>query len=127
MSPADDFFGRVRKTSANETSCNTAHYLMNQLVFLNEPLDTAVVKVNTAPGVDAFIAVTHASDPDKKQNPCFVYEYATLVGVGMHFPRLRGVAYKKYFLPRNGASLYTVPCDGDTYVYMDFLRMNPKL
>jgi hypothetical protein len=39
----------------------------------------------------------------------------------MHFPRLRGVAYKKYFLPQeSGASLYTVLYRGDTYVYMDF-------
>ncbi|MBQ4580052.1 MAG: Gfo/Idh/MocA family oxidoreductase [Clostridia bacterium] len=80
----------------------TAHYLMNMLFFLNEPLetidcrtyranpietyDTAIVKGKTASGVDAFIAVTHASDPDKKQNPYLVYEYekATLTvgGVG---------------------------------------------
>lgn len=44
----------------------------------------------------------------------------------MHFPRLRGIAYKKYFLPRGGgASLYAVPCDGDTYVYMDFFADEP--
>jgi len=80
----------------------TAHYLMNMLFFLGEPLetldcrtyranpietyDTAIVKGKTASGVDAFIAVTHASDPDKKQNPYLVYEYeqATVVigGVG---------------------------------------------
>ena len=45
----------------------------------------------------------------------------------MHFPRLRGVAYKKYFLPRaDGASLYTVPYHGDTYVYMDFFADEPR-
>ena len=79
----------------------TAHYLMNQLFFLGEPLvdldcrtfranpietyDTAVVKGKTATGVESFIAVSHASDPDKKQNPYFIYEYenATLVGGGV--------------------------------------------
>ncbi len=45
----------------------------------------------------------------------------------MHFPRLRGVAYKKYFLPQGGgASLYTVPYQGDTYVYMDFYADEPR-
>ena len=45
----------------------------------------------------------------------------------MHFPRLRGVAYKKYFLPRaDGASLYTVLYRGDTYVYMDFFADEPR-
>ena len=44
----------------------------------------------------------------------------------MHFPRLRGVAYKKYFLPReDGTSLYTVPYQGYTYVYMDFFADEP--
>ena len=79
----------------------TAHYLMNQLFFLGEGLetldcrtyranpietyDTAIVKGRTASGVDSFVAVTHASDPDKKQNPYFIYEYeqATLVGGGV--------------------------------------------
>ncbi len=45
----------------------------------------------------------------------------------MSFPRLRGVAYKKYFLPAGGgASLYTVPYGGDTYVYMDFFADEAK-
>ena len=44
----------------------------------------------------------------------------------MHFPHLRGVAYKKYFLPQGGASLYTVPYQGDTYVYMDFFADEPR-
>ena len=52
-----------------------------------ETYDTAIVKGKTASGVDAFIAVTHASDPDRKQNPYLVYEYekATLVigGIGV--------------------------------------------
>ena len=79
----------------------TAHYLMNQLFFLGEPLeeldcrtyranpietyDTAIVKGKTASGVASFIAVSHAGDPDKKQNPYFIYEYenATLVGGGI--------------------------------------------
>lgn len=39
----------------------------------------------------------------------------------MSFPHLRGVAYKKYFLPgQEGTSLYTIPHGADTYVYMDF-------
>lgn len=42
------------------------------------------------------------------------------------FPHLRGVAYKKYFLPgQEGTSLYTVPYDGDTYAYMDFFADEP--
>lgn len=79
----------------------TAHYLMNMLYMLNEPMaeldcqtyranpietyDTAIVKGRTASGADMFIAVTHASDPDKKQNPYFhyVYEKATLTFGGM--------------------------------------------
>ena len=76
----------------------TAHYLMNMLFFLGEPVeqldcrtyranpietyDTAIVKGKTASNVDMFIAVSHAGDPDKKQNPYFIYEYenATLIG-----------------------------------------------
>ena len=76
----------------------TAHYLMNMLFFLDEPMteldcrtyranpietyDTAVVKGKTGSGVEMFIGVTHAGDPDKKQNPYFIYEYenATLIG-----------------------------------------------
>ena len=79
----------------------TAHYLMNQLFFLDEPIidldcrtyranpietyDTAIVKGKTASGVETFIAVTHAGHPDKKQNPYFIYEYenATLIGGGI--------------------------------------------
>ena len=46
----------------------------------------------------------------------------------MHFPHLRGVAYKKYFLPQeSGTSLYTVPYQGQTYVYMDFFADEPRM
>ena len=42
------------------------------------------------------------------------------------FPRLKGTAYKKYFLPEAaGACCYTVPHAGDTYVYMDFFSDAP--
>ncbi|MBE5809832.1 MAG: hypothetical protein E7318_02735 [Clostridiales bacterium] len=42
------------------------------------------------------------------------------------FPRLKGTAYKKYFLPEAaGACCYTVPHAGDTYVYMDFFSDEP--
>lgn len=42
------------------------------------------------------------------------------------FPRLKGTAYKKYFRPQgDGASLYTVPHQGNTYVYMDFFSDEP--
>lgn len=45
----------------------------------------------------------------------------------MHFPRLRGVAYKKYFLPQeSGVSLYSVLYQGNTYVYMDFFADEPR-
>ena len=44
-----------------------------------------------------------------------------------NFPTLRGIAYKKYFLPTGeGASLYTVPDGRDTYVYMDFYSDEPQ-
>ena len=37
------------------------------------------------------------------------------------------MAYKKYFLPQGGgASLYAVPYQGDTYVYMDFFADEPQ-
>lgn len=38
----------------------------------------------------------------------------------MHFPRLRGIAYKKFFIPQQGACVHAVPDGADTYVYMDF-------
>lgn len=56
--------------------------------------------------------------------------YPTFAGgakASMNFPALRGVAYKKYFLPAHeGASLYTVPHGEDTYVYMDFYANEPQ-
>lgn len=86
----------------------TAHYLMNMLYLLDEPLtqldcatfranaietyDTAFLKGCTASGAEAYIAVSHAVDPDITQNPIFHYQYekATLTfggkGVtGSHF------------------------------------------
>lgn len=46
----------------------------------------------------------------------------------MHFPYWRGVAYKKYFLPQeSGTSLYTVPYQGNTYVYMSFFADDPRV
>lgn len=42
------------------------------------------------------------------------------------FPHLRGVAYKKYFLPEGeGTSLYAIPYGADIYVYMDFFAEEP--
>ena len=41
----------------------------------------------------------------------------------LHFSSIRGVAYKKYFLPaasQEGSSSYTVEYNGDTYLYLDF-------
>lgn len=39
----------------------------------------------------------------------------------MHFPALRGIAYKKYYLPDSAdAGVYTVNEGDTTYVYMDF-------
>lgn len=49
--------------------------------------------------------------------------YPTFAGgakTDMNFPHLRGVAYKKYFLPEGGdTSVYTVTDCDDTYLYMD--------
>ena len=75
----------------NVLSNATAHYLMNILFMLGEPLqdvqcatykayeietfDTAVLKGRTASGADAFIAVTHAAGPDVVQHPMFCYEF----------------------------------------------------
>ena len=43
------------------------------------------------------------------------------------FPRLKGVAYKKYFLPcAQEASMYTIPHGADTYVYMDAFADVPQ-
>ena len=43
------------------------------------------------------------------------------------YPRLRGIAYKKYFLPeQEGACVHTVPCGEDTYLYMDFYANEPR-
>lgn len=43
------------------------------------------------------------------------------------FPHLRGVAYKKYFLPQSGdASVYTVSDGENTYLYMDVYASSPK-
>ncbi|MGN0779259.1 MAG: Gfo/Idh/MocA family protein [Aristaeellaceae bacterium] len=81
----------------------TAHYLMNILYMLGEPLvqlacqtyransietyDTALLRGYTASGAEVFAAVSHAVAPDKVQNPIFHYEYenATLTfgGIGL--------------------------------------------
>ncbi|MGN1020386.1 MAG: Gfo/Idh/MocA family protein [Aristaeellaceae bacterium] len=69
----------------------TAHYLMNMLYLLDEPLthldcatfranaietyDTAFLKGFTASGAEVYAAVSHAVDPDCVQNPIFHYEY----------------------------------------------------
>ena len=86
----------------------TAHYLMNMLFLLDEPLarldcatfranaietyDTAFLKGFTASGSEVYAAVSHAVAPDCLQNPIFHYEYekATLTfggkGItGSHF------------------------------------------
>lgn len=56
--------------------------------------------------------------------------YPTFAGgakYGGSFPRLRGVAYKKYFLPQgDGASVYTVPNGEETYLCMDFFAHAEK-
>ncbi len=44
----------------------------------------------------------------------------------MSFPHLRGTAYKKYFLPGQGTTCYTVPHGGNTYLYMDFTSDAPQ-
>ena len=45
----------------------------------------------------------------------------------MRFSSLRGVAYRKYFLPSgDDASMYAIPFGGDSYVYMDFFSDVPR-
>lgn len=79
----------------------TAHYLMNMLYMLEEPIDTvdcrtyranpietydtAILKGHTATGTEVFMAVSHAGDPDILQEPMFVYEFekATLTFGGL--------------------------------------------
>lgn len=79
----------------------TAHYLMNMLYMLEEPIDTvdcrtyranpietydtAILKGRTATGTEVFMAVSHAGDPDILQEPMFVYEFekATLTFGGL--------------------------------------------
>ncbi|MBQ3669723.1 MAG: hypothetical protein II920_10920 [Clostridia bacterium] len=49
--------------------------------------------------------------------------YPTFAGgaSGFNLARIRGAAYKKYFVPQYDDALsYTVPFGGDTYLYMDF-------
>lgn len=42
------------------------------------------------------------------------------------FPRLRGVAYKKYFLPEEeGSTVYTIALGGKVYLAMDFFAEEP--
>ena len=51
--------------------------------------------------------------------------YPTFAG-GMRdsrsFPQLRGIAYKKYFLPEADGCVHTVPGEDCTWVYMDLFR-----
>lgn len=80
----------------------TAHYLMNMLFLGETPLydiqcqtyranpietyDTAVVRAKVGDDAQALIAVSHAVDPDKNQNPMWRYEFEHAVlgygGVG---------------------------------------------
>ena len=40
-------------------------------------------------------------------------------------PNLKGVGYKKYFVPQtDGASYYTVEAEGKTFIYADFFKQN---
>jgi len=55
-----------------------------------------------------------------KTYPTFAGGLVNMRSGKTHFPRLKGVAYKKYFLPAaQDASLYTIPHGADTYVFMD--------
>ena len=69
----------------------TAHYLMNMLFMAGKPMksldcrtyranpvetyDTALMKGITENGVDVFIAVSHAVEPERKQNPLMRYDF----------------------------------------------------
>ena len=97
----------------NVLSNATAHYLMNILFMLGEGLeeiecrtfranpietfDTAVVKGKTASGAEAFIAVTHAGDPDLKQDPLFRYEFENATLCFNEVGRDRGVRFVARF------------------------------
>ena len=62
-----------------------------------------------------------------KTYPTFAGGLVNMRGEKLSFPRLKGVAYKKYFLPQSQeASLYTIPHGGDTYVYMDCFSGAPQ-
>lgn len=75
----------------NVLSNATAHYLINMLFLTGRPLasldvrtfranaietfDTAVLKGVSEGGAKLFIAVSHATDPARKQSPVFEYTY----------------------------------------------------
>lgn len=55
-----------------------------------------------------------------KTYPTFAGGLVNMRSGKTHFPHLKGVAYKKYFLPAaQDASLYTIPHGADTYVFID--------
>ena len=61
-----------------------------------------------------------------KTYPTFAGGLINLRQGHQHFPRLKGVAYKKYFLPcAQKASLYIIPHGKTAYVFMDFFSNHP--
>ena len=62
-----------------------------------------------------------------KTYPTFAGGLVNMRGDKRSYPHLKGVAYKKYFLPQGQeASLYTIPHGGDVYVYMDCFSVAPQ-
>lgn len=90
------------------------------------PVDDGAPAIRAANITDAGTLVKSC-----KTYPTFAGGLRSVRRPGDHhptFPRLKGTAYKKYFLPReDGTSLYTVPYQGKTYVYMDFFADEPQV
>ena len=77
-----------------------------------------------------FLPVYDGEPSIRKNN---LTDVVTLKYTRKHYPTfmngdidsVRGVGYKKYFLPtKNGASYYKVVLDGKTYIYADFFKAN---
>ena len=86
------------------------------------PVDDGAPAIRAGNITDAATIVSSC-----KTYPTFAGGLVNMKTGGRSFPRLRGVAYKKYFLPQGQeASLYTIPHGGDTYVYMDCFSDAPQ-
>ena len=86
------------------------------------PVDDGASAIRAGNITDAATIVSSC-----KTYPTFAGGLINMRGEKKSYPRLKGVAYKKYFLPLGQeASLYTIPHGGDTYVYMDCFSNAPQ-